>query len=165
MARKRIEGTQLNSWDDVDATLRQIGEIDRDLGLIEAGANETIDRAKAEAKAGSLPLQERKAGLELAIKEFCEAHRHEFAKAKTKQMVFGSVGYRLSTKVLVKRVADTLQALKDLKLDGCIRTKEEIDKEALKNLDTETLVTVGAAIKSENIFGYEIDRARIPDAT
>lgn len=164
MARKRIEGTRLNSWDEVDQALRDIGAIDRELELLEASQNERIDAIKAEVKEASKPHAERKAGLELAIKDYCDANRGEFAKVKTKQLTFGSVGFRLSTKVLIKRAADTLQALKDLKLTGCIRTKEEIDKESLKNLDAETLANVGAALKSENVFGYEIDRTKVQEA-
>jgi phage host-nuclease inhibitor protein Gam len=163
MARKRIEGTQFTTWDDVDQALREIGEIDRDLALIEGDANHAIDELKAKAKTDSKPLLDRKAALELAMKEFCEANRGEFAKVKTKALTFGSVGFRLSTKVLIKRVGDTLQALKDLNLTGCIRIKEEIDKEALKNLDGNTLAEVGASLRTENAFGYEIDRAKLPE--
>ncbi|AAU90944.1 MULTISPECIES: host-nuclease inhibitor Gam family protein [Methylococcus] len=164
MARIRIEGTQFSSWDDVDQALREIGEIERDLSLIDGDVNDQIDRLKAAAKTQAQPLLDRKTALELAMKEFCEANRAEFAKVKTRQLVFGSVGFRLSTRVLIKRVADTLQALKDLGLHGCIRLKEEIDKEALKTLPAETLAEVGAGLKTDNVFGYEIDRARIAEA-
>lgn len=164
MARKRIEGTAFQTWADVDQALRQIGEIERDLFLIEGDTNESIDRLKETAKAQAKPYLDRKTALELAMKEFCETHRAEFAKIKTKQLVFGSVGFRLSTRVLIKRVADTLQALKDLGLMHCIRLKEEIDKEAMKQLPAETLAEVGAGLKTENAFGYEIDRARIAEA-
>lgn len=165
MARTRIEGTQFRTWDDVDQALKQLGEIDRDLMLIDGDTNETIDRLKAQAKEQAKPLQDRKTALELAMKEFCEANRAEFAKIKTKQLVFGSVGFRQSTKIIIKRIADTLQALKDLGLAHCIRTKEEVDKEAMKTLSAETLAEVGAGLKVENTFGYEIDRARIADAS
>ena len=164
MARKRIEGTQLKTWDDVDHALKSIGEIDRELALIEADQNETIDRAKAEAKAQAKPYQDRKAGLEVAMKKFCESNRTEFLKQKTKPLTFGSVGFRLSTKIMIKKIGDTLQALKDLELTQCIRTKEELDKEAMKALDTETLTRVGAALKSENVFGYEVDQAKLQEA-
>lgn len=158
MARKRIEGTQFETWDDVDHALKTIGEIDRELAIIEADQNETIDRAKAEAKAQAKPYQDRKAGLEAALKEFCEANRAEFIKQKTKRLTFGTVGFRLSSKVVIKKLGDTLQALKDFGLAHCIRTREEPDKEAMKALDTETLASVGAALKSENAFGYEVDQ-------
>ena len=88
------------------------GELDREIGLLESGQNETIDRVKKETKEAAAPLHDKKAALELSLKEFCEANRGEFAKVKTKALTFGSVGFRISTKVMVKRVADTLQALK-----------------------------------------------------
>lgn len=156
MARKRLSGTQFETWGDVDQALRRIGEIDRDLGLIAAGTNEQIDRLKDCAKEEAAPLTTEKLGLEAAMKEFCEANRAEFGKVKTRELTFGSVGFRLSSRIVIKRIADTLQALKDFGLTHCIRTKEECDKEAMKTLDTETLANVGAALKQENAFGYEI---------
>ncbi|WP_374348564.1 host-nuclease inhibitor Gam family protein [Chitinimonas sp.] len=164
MARKRIEGSQFQSWDDVDHALQQIGEIDRELTVLEAAHNESIDQLKASAKAQAEPLLAKKAALELAMKDFAESNRAEFAKVKSRQMTWGTVSFRLSTKVLVKKVGDTLQALKDLGLHGCIRIKEEIDKEALKNLDEETLTTIGAALRPENVFGYEINRHELVEA-
>ncbi len=164
MARKRLEGTRLESWEDVDETLHEIGKIDREIGLMESSQNETIDRVKKETREAALPLLDKKSALELSLKEFCEANRGEFAKVKTKALTFGSVGFRISTKVIVKRVADTLQALKDMGLSACIRVKEELDKEAMKNLSTETLAEVGASLKTENAFGYEIDQEMLKEA-
>lgn len=161
MARKRMEGTALSSWDQVDKALADIGKLDREIGLIESAGNEAIDKIKTEIKSSIEPLAKRKEGVELAIKDFCDANLAEFAKVKTRQLTFGSVGYRLSTKVVIKRAADTLAALKSLGLNTCIRIKEEIDKEAMKGLQTETLAEVGAGLKTENTFGYEIDRAKI----
>ena len=136
-ARKRIEGTQLQSWDEVDATLAQIGQSDRELQLIEAAANERIEGIKQAMKQHAQPVLDRKAALELSVKEYCDANRAEFAKIKTRTLTFGEVGYRTSTKIMIKRVAETLQALKDLALSTCIRTKEEPDKEAMKTLTDE----------------------------
>lgn len=131
---------------------------------MEAAQNETIDRVKAETRASAEPLLNRKTGLELAIKDYCEANRAEFAKVKTRVLTFGSVGFRLTTRILIKRVAETLQALKDLKLTQCIRVREEPDKEAMKNLSDELLAEVGACRKTENVFGYEINQERIREA-
>ena len=164
MTRKRIEGTQYQSWDDVDNALHQIGNIDRELGLLEASANERIDAIKKQTKESAQPLLDRKTSLEMAMKEYCEANRAEFAKVKSKSLTFGEVGFRLSTKVIIKRVADTLQALKDLQLFNCIRTKEEPDKEAMKNLSSETLAEVGAGLKTENAFGYTVNVEKIREA-
>ncbi len=164
MARKRIEGTTLQSWDDVDACLQEIGQADRELAMLEAAQNEGIDQIKAQTKVSAQPLHDKKSGLELAVKEYCEANRMEFAKVKTKELTFGSVGFRISTKIMIKRVAETLQALKDLALTNCIRTKEEPDKEAMKSLTDDLLAEVGAGRKVENVFGYEVKLEELREA-
>ena len=51
------------------------------------------------------------------------------------------------------------QALKDFGLLHCIRVKEEADKENMKALDSEILASVGAALKTDNVFGYEVKLA------
>lgn len=164
MARKRIEtGTTLQSWDEVDRCLAEIAAIDRELCLIETSQAEQIDAIRTASKAEADPLQAKKTGLELAIKDYAEANRAEFAKVKTKELTFGSVGFRRSTKINIKRVADTLQALKDLGLTSCIRITEAPDKEAMKNLDTETLANVGAALRQEDVFGYEVRREELAE--
>ncbi|MCK2095660.1 host-nuclease inhibitor Gam family protein [Thauera aromatica] len=157
MARKRIEtGATLQSWDDVDRCLAEIGRI-------EAGQQESIDQIKAASKLAAEPLQNKKLGLELAIKDYAEANRAEFAKVKNKELTFGVIGFRLSTSVVIKRVAETLQALKDLGLANCIRTKEECDKEAMKQLPLETLHAVGATLRQTDAFGYEVKREALAE--
>lgn len=163
MARKRLTATTLESWTDVDACLKAIGEVDRELGLLEAAQQEQIDAIKAATKTAAEPLQNKKAGLELAIQQYAEANRAEFIKAKTRELTFGTVGFRLSTRVVIKNTGNTLQALKDFGLTACIRIKEECDKEAMKNLPLEQLHAVGAALKQEDAFGYEIKRELIQE--
>lgn len=164
MARKRIEGTTLNSWEEVDSTLQEIAAIDRDLLLVESAGNEKIEEIRKAMKCAAQPLQDKKAAMELAIKEYCESNRMEFSKIKTKALTFGEVGFRLSTKIIIKRVAETLQALKDLQLFNCIRIKEEPDKEAMKTLTDETLAEIGAGRKIENVFGYTLNLEKLKEA-
>lgn len=163
MARKRLTATALESWTEVDTCLREIGTIDRELALLEAAQGEQIDAVKAATKAAAEPLQAKKAGLELAIQQYAEANRGEFIKAKTRELTFGSVGFRLSSRVVIKNIGNTLQLLKDLALTHCIRVKEECDKEAMKSLPLETLHAVGAALKQEDAFGYEIKREALAE--
>lgn len=158
MARKRITGTTLESWDEVDRCLASIGSIDRELGLLEAAQQEQIDLTKASTKAAAEPLQNKKLGLEMAIKEFAEANRAEFIKVKNRELTFGTVGFRLSTSVVIKRIGDTVQALKDLNLRDCLIVKETPNKDVMHGLPLETLHAVGASLRQEDAFGYEIKR-------
>lgn len=161
MSRKRIEGTALKTYEDADAALRKIGVIDRDLGLIEAAMNEGIEKLKQGAKERAEPLKATKASLERHLKEFAESHRADFSSARTRELTFGSIGFRRSSSVLIKSIGDTLAALKGLGLAQCIRIKEEPDKEAMRELSTETLASVGASLKVADTFGYEIKREEI----
>lgn len=162
MARKRMEGTALNSYKDVDAVLRRIGEIDRDLALAQAATDEAIDKVKQAHKEAAEPLHSIKASLELQLKEFAEARRIDFQDVRSRELTFGSIGFRRSTSVVIKKAGDTLSALLALGLTHCVRTKQEPDKEAMRELSTETLASVGAALKVTDAFGYEIKREQIP---
>lgn len=164
MARSRIEGTAFKSYEECDQALQEIGGLKRELAMIEAHQNEIIDEAKAEAKKQAEPLTERIKSLERLLKEFCESHRSDFAKVRTREMTFGQMGFRRSTKVLIKRVGDTLQSLKDFGLLKCLRIKEEIDKEAMKELDSEALANVGATLKTEDTFWCEVKQEELQEA-
>lgn len=162
MARKRIEGTALTTYEDVDNVLRHIGEIDRDLDLSQAATDEAIDLVKQGHKERTEPLHAIKANLERQLKEFGESRRIDFAEVRNRELTFGSIGFRRSTSVVIKKVGDTLQALIDLGLTQCVRTKQEPDKDAMRELSSETLASCGAALKVVDAFGYEIKREQIP---
>lgn len=164
MARQRVNETQLNSYDEVDAALQAIGGLNRELSMIEADANERIDEIKAAAKEQSQPLLDVRKNHEGAIQQFCEAHKADFAKEKTREMMFGSVGFRLSTKIVIKNVAQTLKTLRDMELFQFLRVKEEADKEAMRDLDDETLAEIGASRKIDDVFGYTLKEESLEKA-
>jgi phage host-nuclease inhibitor protein Gam len=164
MARKRIEGTALKSYDDADQVLRKIGELDRKLTGIESAANARIDAAKASAKEQSEPLLAIKSDLERQLKEFCESNRADFVTTRTRVLTFGSIGFRRSVALYMKNAADTLQALKALALTKCVRIIEEIDKEQLRLQPTDILAQVGASVRHKDTFGYDVKAEAIEPA-
>lgn len=164
MTRKALKEPILKTYGDADAVLRKIGEIDRDLTLAQAATDEAIDRVKESHKAYCEPLDAIKTSLERQLKEFAESKRADFAETRTRELTFGSIGFRRSSSVVMKKLGDTLQALKSLGLTHCIRSKEEPDKEAMRELSSETLANVGAALVTRDAFGYEIKRELIPAA-
>lgn len=165
MVRKRVvtpAPSDCLSWDDVDANLAAIAEIDRELTLLETEQAARIDRFKADVKAEADPLRDKKAELEAAMQRYAEANRSEFRDSKTKQLTFGSVGFRVSHKIVFKRGADVVAALEGLGLINCLRVKKEADKEAMRALPLETLAEVGADLRTENTFGYVIAKEELP---
>lgn len=63
--RTRLEGLALNSWEDVDRNLKEIGLIDIEVGRMEDEYNKTVADLKEKLQAKAAPLLERKARLEL----------------------------------------------------------------------------------------------------
>lgn len=156
MARTAIKEPQLKSWEAVDQTMANIAELQRQINVEEANCNKQVDEIKDSSKQMIKPLQDQIKAFELQLKEFCEHRKAEFLKIKTKKLTFGAVGYRLSTTVSIPDPVFTCNALKELNLNSCLRTKIEPDKEAIKQLSATQLAEIGAKVNQKNVFGYEI---------
>lgn len=163
MARKRLENS-IKDWAGVDAALLSIGQIDREIEGHEAELQKAIEDRKEYTILRVNPLQDRKAALEMQIQAFCEGHRDEMGNKKSRELNFGKVSFRLSTKILIRGVKSCLDALKSLNLLDYIRVKESPDKEKMKDLDDAVLAQVGAKRRSEDVFGYEVNRERVKEA-
>lgn len=158
MPRKRIDGPAITSYEQADAVLRQLGDLEREIELSNSATEEGIAKLRDSHKAYCEPRLATKSTLERQLKEFAESRRADFADTRTRELVHGSLGFRRSSAVVIKKIGDTLAALKALQLTHCIRTKEEPDKEAMRELSTETLTNVGAALVVKDAFGYELRR-------
>ena len=163
MARKRLENS-IKDWAGVDAALLSIGQIDREIEALEAEAQRDIEAIKTRTIGLVKPQQERKAALELQIQAFCEGHREEMGNKKSRELNFGKVSFRLSTKIVIRGVKACIDALRSLGLKDFIRVKESPDKEKMKDLDDAVLAQVGAKRQPEDVFGYEVNRERVKEA-
>lgn len=166
MARKRvIEAPSLKSWEDVNDALRQIAEATIALGDIESEMQKQIVGAQKVAEQQSKPYNDRIAKLEREIKDFVTEHRDEMGKAKSKTLTFGEVSFRLSTSISLPRAKEKLEEiirkLKARQMTDCIVVKEEVSKEALKKYGEDTVNAVGATWKQKDVFGYDLNLARL----
>lgn len=159
--RRRLEQTALENWAAVDDVLREIGEIDLQIESMEAELTRQVARLKEDLAFRARPMAERKAMLERLVKEFTEAHREGLDGKKTKELNFGKLGFRLSTRVVIKSVKSVLAALRAKGMTDCISVKESVDKEALKKYDEAAIESVGASLKKEDVFWYEVNRDRL----
>lgn len=165
--RKRVEGAQvIGNWDEANDALRQIGENDRDITAAETVMNEQIANAKAAAEAKCATLREHSSMLARALKEFATRHRADMGKLKSKQLTFGTISFRLSSKVILPGGEAELQAIIDNLLAGgmndCVVIQPpKIDKNALKRYDEDLIQMVGASLKTSETFGYEVDAEKI----
>jgi phage host-nuclease inhibitor protein Gam len=160
MARVRIEGTALNSWDEVNLNLKEIAECELEIEAIEADLNTKIQDLKLEAEFKAKPIQERISKLALQIKEYVEENRHEI-KGKTKLLNFGRVGFRQSTKIIIRGAKNVIKALKANGMHDCIIVKEAVNKDKLREYPDEVIASVGAGKKVDDAFWYEVDREKL----
>lgn len=166
MARKRVvEAPSLHSWEDVNDALRQIAEAQIALGEIQSDMQKQILGAQKVAEEQSKPLNDSVAKLEREIKSFVTDHRDEMGKAKSMVLTFGEVGFRLSTSVSLPRAKEKLEEiirrLKSRQMTDCIVVEEKVSKEALKKYGEDTVNAVGATWKQGDVFGYEVNIARL----
>lgn len=166
MARKRVvEAPSLHSWEDVNDALRQIAEAQIALGEIQSDMQKQILGAQKVAEEQSKPLNDNVAKLEREIKSFVTDHRDEVGKTKSMVLTFGEVGFRLSTSVSLPRAKEKLEEiirrLKSRQMTDCIVVEEKVSKEALKKYGEDTVNAVGATWKQSDVFGYEVNIAKL----
>ena len=166
MARKRVvEAPSLHSWEDVNDALRQIAEAQIALGEIQSDMQKQILVAQKVAEEQSKPLNDNVAKLEREIKSFVTDHRDEMGKTKSVVLTFGEVGFRLSTSVSLPRAKEKLEEiirrLKSRQMTDCIVVEEKVSKEALKKYGEDTVNAVGATWKQSDVFGYEVNIAKL----
>jgi len=161
MARKRV-ATGIESWEGADQALLEIGRLERQIEQYEADLQALLEEAKQETQAAVAPLQKQKRLLELQLQRFVEARREELT-GKSRKLNYGTVGYRQTTRIVIRAAAACVMALKALGLGQYLRVREAPDKERLRELDDATLAQVGARRVVEEVFGYQLDRARIQE--
>ena len=161
MARIKPEGIKtLETLKEADDVLFQIAQLRTKLKLIDADAEKEINkiREKAAAKAEGIKQMIEKLGASLQL--FAETNRDElFAKKKSVELTFGFLGYRMSTRISVKK--STVAKLKELGMLDCIIVKETPNKEALEKQPDAILKQVDAKRIKDDKFWYEVKEEEI----
>lgn len=160
--RKRIETNALQSWEDVDLHLKEIGENEIKIEEIEAQLNLKISDLKLEAAEKVKALKERNRRLEMEMKEFVEANRADI-KGKTMELNFGRTGFRKSTKIIIRNVKNALAMLKTLGMNDCIIIEEKVSKDELAKYSDEVIAKVGAKKQVQDTFWYEVKREKLQE--
>lgn len=159
MARIKIKADPVfQSWEDVDAALKEIAEKQLALMEIEGEMNKQMNGIKQSAALEAKPHQDRVDKLSKDVEAFVTEHRGELG-GKTKVLNFGATGFRLSTKVIIpaakEKLVDIIRSLRARKMEDCIIVKESVDKEALKKYGEDAVLKVGAKFKKEDTFWCE----------
>lgn len=167
MARKVVQTIPtLSSWEEVDAALREILLTQNQIDAKELALTERIAAAKEQLVVDSKPLRERIALLEKQIRDYTGFHRAEL-QGKSRQLNFGTVGYRSSSSVTVPadRLPEVIAALRCRHMEDCVVVKESVNKEALRRYPLEDLQACGCSIHQSERFWYETSQAELADTT
>lgn len=151
---------KLESLDDVNLALRDIGLMEKELDAIDAKAAKDIAEIKTKAAKDGEELRKEIATTAAKIQAYAEYNKAElFKDKKSVDLSFGKIGFRQSTKISVKKT--TLELLKKLGFIACVRIKEECDKDAMGNMTDEDLKSVDAARKVSNDFFCEANMEEV----
>lgn len=163
MARKRMEEPALRSWEEADSTLKQIREAELELSRISADAEQCMIDIRQRAEEQAQPYKDRIKKMELQLKEFTLLNKADLS-GKTKELAFGRLGFRMSTRLVLPKVADGVIAqLKKMGMADCVSVKEQVNKEILKTYEEKTILAVGASLEKKDTFWYETKQEQIAE--
>lgn len=133
--KARAAAQAAQTRDEVAADIRAIGDLSRSITRLETEMNDRIAELTAEYQPQMAALRERLEDLQEGVQVWCEAHRHELTANGKKTVSFlpaGEVSWRTRPpSVTVRGVAAVIEALFDRGLGRMVRTKQEINKEAV----------------------------------
>jgi phage host-nuclease inhibitor protein Gam len=148
-----------------EQALAELAGLDRDLKAIESGLNEGVDQLKVEAKSKAEPLAARRKELETGLATFAQMNKAElFTKPKSRELTFGTIGFRKTTKLLTQPKLTLAMVLEKIKAYGfteAVRCKENVDKDAMRDWPDERLALVGVKRQSGDEFFIELKTEEI----
>lgn len=123
--------------DDAAADIRKIGDLQRRSLRIATEMNDAIAHITAQYQPGLDTIGSQLTLLQEGVQAYCEAHRNDLTndgKVKTANLITGEVQWRQRPPHVSVRGADSvIENLKGFGLGRFVRTKEEINKEAILN--------------------------------
>lgn len=158
------------SREEAAAAIARIGELDRELVRREAAMNDSLAKIKEAVEAAAQPLRAEHAGLTTGLQTWCEANRAVLTdghRVKSADLGTGKVSWRLrpAKVTLPKDQGPLLELLRRLKLGRFIRTKEEVNREAMLLEPAVARTVAGVRIGSEGEdFAVEPFEAELSEA-
>lgn len=161
MGRYKPNVLAIKSLDDVDKVLQELCALETRIEQIDAEGDAQIAKIKEETVRAGKPLRERVKELTAALKAFADYHKHElFKDRKSIERAFGIIGYR-KTPPSISVSKHTVELLEKLGLNSYIRIRKEPDKEAMLELDDDSLAQVEAVRKSREEFFVQPKREQV----
>ena len=125
-----------SSQQEAEALLLEIGKAQREVARIEADMNDHLAEIKDGFEKAAQPFNDEVAEKFSALHIWAEAHKDELLKGKLKtaKISTGELSWRTTPpRVSVRKSDEVIDMLKRMKLSHLVRTKEEVNKEAILN--------------------------------
>lgn len=136
--------------DDAAADIRKIGDVQRELARSSAEMNDAIAAITHNFQPRLDALNEQLKTLQDGVQGYCEAHRSELTdggRVKTANLITGEVQWRQRPpSVSVRGVEAVIETLKRLGFAKFVRTKEEVNKDAILNEPSEVRGVAGITV-------------------
>lgn len=148
----------LAGWDEVNQCLKRIGELDIMREDLEGTMTLEINQIKERYAGFVEPLVSERREIEALVRAFAESRKDEFVKVRSKELDFGTIAWRVVSSIPLPRAVDKLNAvIRAVKALGwgCIRVKEELDRESLEKLTDPELARIGLNRKVEDKLRIE----------
>lgn len=167
MPAKRLKATTavIETRAQFEATIDEICKLQLDREVAVAARDEAIQIVMEKHNPEINNIGETIAAKLVLCEKYATVHRNELYTngLKSTDSALGTHGFRTGNPTLALlnkkwKWEDVLTALKRLKFNNLIRTKEEPDKDALKKRDDTFLASVGCRIKQEETFFIEPKR-------
>lgn len=133
--RKTAQVYACNSREQAQSAIKQLGDLQREHARITTELNDAIARI-TEAEAPRLDaLRQRMDTLQAGVQTWCEANREQLCgKGKTANLITGEVAWRIRPpSVRVTGEESVIDLLKRMALGRFVRTREQVNKEAILN--------------------------------
>lgn len=138
--------------DTVITDIKRIGDLQREASRLETEMNDAIAEITEKFAARIAPLKTDIETLSKGVQGWCEANRDELTnggKVKTANLVTGDVSWRVRPpSVSIRGMDAVMETLERLGLQRFIRTKQEINKEAILNEPGAVAGVAGITVKS-----------------
>ncbi|OCG02940.1 host-nuclease inhibitor Gam family protein [Gilliamella sp. wkB112] len=156
-AKTRIKATAsiyvVQSKEQASEAIKYLGDIQRELVRLETEMNDKIADITASFSSNIEDLTKKSTQIQKGIQIWCEANRDELTnngKVKTANLVTGEVQWRnRPPSCIIRGIDAVIESLKNLGLERFIRTKEEVNKEAILNESNVVAHVPGITIKKD----------------
>lgn len=156
---------QIASFEQADQAMKQLADLQFAISQAEQAAKDKIDEVKTDLAESVTPLQDKSKQLIRTLEVFSTANRMAFDKKQSRTLSFGTLGWRKSTSISIKKT--TLGLIRTFmpgkKGLAYINIKETVDRKALAKLTDERLAAVDAQRKEKEVFFAEPDLTKAVD--